>query len=243
MRVLLTRPLEDAQRTARALEDKGIGTLIAPIMTIRMLETGVISLNGVQAILLTSANGARALAESTAERALPVLAVGDATAREARSFGFERVHSAGGDVHDLARLVTRCLEPAGGPLFHVAGRDVAGDLQGLLEADGFTVRRQVLYSSEVAEDLPEQARRALLDAEIDAALFFSPRSAKAFAELVEHSPVAAECARVIAYCLSEAVAKAIGELTWRDVKVARDPTFDDLLQLVEEDAEASRRKP
>ena len=60
-----------------------------------------------------AANGARALARATQRRDLPVLAVGDATARAAREAGFESVTSAGGDVGDLAPLAAaRCAPSA-----------------------------------------------------------------------------------------------------------------------------------
>ena len=67
-------------------------------MTIRFDEDARFDLSGVQAILLTSANGARALAAAApdaAARRLPVLAVGCATARAARDAGF-RCRDGGG---------------------------------------------------------------------------------------------------------------------------------------------------
>ena len=41
-----------------------------------------------QAILVTSANGARALAEATEQRSKPIFAVGDTTAATAEGLGF-----------------------------------------------------------------------------------------------------------------------------------------------------------
>ena len=151
---LITRPREDAKPLADALAARGIAVVIEPLLAIATLPATApelaSDLAGVQAILFTSANGVRAFAELSSRRDIGVLAVGDATAAAARSVGFSAVESAGGDVADLARLAKRRLKPEAGPLFHGAGSAVAGDLASLLAADGFTLRRRMLYESQAA---------------------------------------------------------------------------------------------
>ena len=61
-RLLLTRPREDSLALAEVLARHGVDALIEPMMTIRIDEGARLDLSGAQAILLTSANGARALA-------------------------------------------------------------------------------------------------------------------------------------------------------------------------------------
>src|SRR5580704_6305794 len=109
MRALITRPRAEAEALAALLGARGIETVIEPLIEIAHGAAILPELIGVQAILCTSANGVRALARASAERGLPVLAVGDATAARARAEGFRRVESAGGDVEDLAYLVGRRL--------------------------------------------------------------------------------------------------------------------------------------
>ncbi|MEE8274408.1 MAG: uroporphyrinogen-III synthase, partial [Alphaproteobacteria bacterium] len=98
MRVLITRPREDAEALAEALAVRGVEALVEPLLEIVPLNPGDFDLAGVQAALLTSANGARALAAATGSRDVPVLAVGEATAAAARAAGFAEVAVAGGDV-------------------------------------------------------------------------------------------------------------------------------------------------
>src|SRR5262245_66205847 len=126
MRILLTRPREDAEALAATLRARGHDVTIEPLFSVFPVDDGPIDLNGVQAVLLTSANGARALAQRTARRDLGVLAVGDATAATARALGFSAVESAGGNVDDLVQLVRTRLRPDGGVLLHAAGSVVAG---------------------------------------------------------------------------------------------------------------------
>src|SRR5512138_2054943 len=134
MRILVTRPREESVRLASLLEAKGHDVLVEPLFTIEPEPDAPLDLDGVQALLMTSANGVRAFAQRSPRRDLRVFAVGDATADAARAFDFETVESASGDVGDLARLVRERVRPEDGALLHSAGSVVAGDLAGALEA-------------------------------------------------------------------------------------------------------------
>ena len=119
MKALVTRPREDSGALVDVLRDRGIEAVVEPLLEIRPRDNPTLDVTGVQALLFTSANGARAAAAATADRDLPVFAVGDATAHEAQSLGWTRVESAGGNVEDLARLVARRLKPEDGALLLV----------------------------------------------------------------------------------------------------------------------------
>lgn len=233
MRALITRPLGDAELLAEALHVRGIESAIAPMLSIEPLTGAELDLSDVQAVLLTSSNGARALAEATEDRGVRIYAVGDSTARVARNLKFFRVESASGDVEDLARLVTRRLDPADGPLLHAAGQVVARDLTGIMINAGFTLRRIVLYSAVPETEMPGTATAALSAGTIDAALFFSPRTAETFVSLAKKAGLEAHCGKVSALCLSQHVADAAGEISWRSVDVAERPNQAQLLRLVD----------
>ena len=98
MRVLITRPGEDGTALAEILRARGIESVIEPLLSIKYLDGPELKLENIQALLLTSANGVRALARRTDRRDIPVYAVGDATAMTARKAGFIQVHSAAGDL-------------------------------------------------------------------------------------------------------------------------------------------------
>ena len=234
MRVLLTRPQEDNERLAVHLAARGIETVAAPLIEIRPAERARLDTAGVQAFLVTSANGARALAAATECRDRPVLAVGEASAAAARAAGFAEVSAAGGDVDALAALAAERLDPAAGALLHAAGRYVAGDLAGRLQSAGFGVRREVLYYAETAATLPDAARQALAGRELDGALFFSPRTGGAFVRLARMADLDQDCAHLSAYCLSGAVAEAVRALPWRALRIAAAARQEALLALLED---------
>jgi uroporphyrinogen-III synthase len=232
MRVLITRPLEEAETLAAALDAQGIECMVEPLLAIRPLDTAELSLDGVQALLFTSANGVRAFASLEPRRDLPVYAIGEHSAEVARAAGFEKVESAGGAVEELARLVRTRVDPGKGTLLHGAGAVIKGDLAALLGPDGFTVRRIVLYEAAPATAFSGATVTALRDGTLDAVLFFSPRSAETFVSLAKSAGVDAACARLAAICLSPAVAGAAGTIRWRVVRIAARPEQSALLELV-----------
>lgn len=229
MRVLVTRPEADAAPLAEALAARGHSVVIEPLLAIVARPDAAVDLAGVQALALTSANGARILAERTARRDLPVFAVGDATAAAVRAAGFSDVASAGGDVADLAALMASRLDPSAGAVFHAAANRPAGDLKGRLEAAGFAVRRVALYDAVPRRAFSPTTDAALRDGRIDAVLFFSPRTGKTFVRLLSESGLTAHCGRIAAVCLSAAVAEEIEQLPWRALRIAAQPTQAALL--------------
>lgn len=233
MRVLVTRPKEDAEGFASALAARGHRASIDPMLVVHRLEGPPLDLAGAQALVMTSANGIRAFAARDANRTLPVYAVGDATAWAAREAGFGDVTSATGDVDALAALVARSLDPDKGVVFHAAAGEVAGDLGGALKKAGFEYRRAVLYETRPATALKPETVAAFQGGSIDAVALFSPRTAATFADLAVAAGIERTLAAVRAACLSQAVAKAVGGLPWAAVAVAARPDQDSLLAVLD----------
>lgn len=254
--ILVTRPAEDAEPLMAALDELGYAPLLVPMLRIVPRDDAAFDLGDAAGLLFTSANGVRALvrrAESAGNLpqalTLPVYAVGDATARTARAAGFIDVASAGGDVQALAALTAARRRPQDGPLLHVAGTDVAGDLAGLLSAQGFNIRRATLYQALAAGALPGEALAALCDGRAAGAVFFSPRTARSFVTLAVDAGETNLCRHAVAYCLSPAVADAlrfgggasaasiepmepIDPLGWKAVSTAAAPDQKSLLALL-----------
>jgi uroporphyrinogen-III synthase len=230
--VLVTRPAADAAPLVAALARLGIEAASEPLLDIVHRPGPPLDVKGVQALLVTSANGARAFAARNPERDLPVLAVGDASAAAARALGFARVESASGDVAALAELCKRRLDPGKRPLLHVAGTRVAGDLGGELGRAGFQYRREVLYEARVATRLTEATRAAIESGTLDGVLFFSPRTAASFVALVREAGIAAHLSHLAAFCLSAAVAEKARAATWGRIVVAERPEQDSLLAAI-----------
>src|SRR4026209_887732 len=133
MRVVVTRPQADGERTAAALEALGHEVLVAPL---RRDGPVVVDLAGTwSAIAVTSANALQAIgAAADKMKTLPVFAVGERSAETARLAGFAEVSSANGDVKDLVRLIAARAVGTKASLLYLAGEDRAGDFIAQLAA-------------------------------------------------------------------------------------------------------------
>jgi uroporphyrinogen-III synthase len=241
LHALVTRPRAEAAELAEALARRGIAAIIEPLLDIRYRSEPVPDLAGVQAVLCTSANGVRALAQLSGERTLPVFAVGEASAARARAEGFTEVAGAGGNVEDLVQLATGRLRPAAGRLLHVAGSVVAGDLAGALQERGFAVERAVLYEACPAQALSAATTRALAAGRVDFALFFSPRTAAVFARLAVRTGLRETMPFLTAVSISAAADAGLGPLRFRDRRIAARPDQAHLLAVLDRLLAARRR--
>ena len=219
MRVLITRPEEDAARIAALLKERGHESVTAPLLSVWFHDGPEISLDGVQAVLATSANGVRALARRTSQRDVPVFAVGPQTEEAARALGFRHVRNANGDSRTLAAATAQWAAPGRGALLHVKGAEADGTLATLLKAQGFDVQTSVLYDVAATAALPDDIRAMFARHEIDAALFFSARSAQVFRDCA----MGLDLSLVIAACISESTAAALATLSFREVRIASAP--------------------
>jgi len=185
-RVLVTRPAPAADRSAARYRAAGHQVYVAPLLVFARLDPGPDAVPPAEefaAIAATSARGIEAAAPllSPAHYALPLHAVGEATARAARVAGFAETHAADGDLTALAAALTAAV-PAGGRVLHLAGRDRSGDLAALLAPAGLTCHMVELYAMEPVDSLPQEIRTAL-SASTDPVIapVYSRRSAQALA--------------------------------------------------------------
>ena len=220
MTILLTRPRGDSAVFAALLRSRGVDSIIAPFLTIVDVTVTLEHLDDVQGCVVTSANGADALARATANRSVPVLAVGVASAERAKEHGFATVDAAGGDMESLAMLIRRRLDPLAGRLIHVSGSTIARDLADMLTSDGFVIERVVGYHAEAARGLPPAALAALRGGDLQGVAHFSPRTAAIFMRLVREADAHMFLQSLVGFCLSNAVAAALGNSGWKDLVVA-----------------------
>jgi uroporphyrinogen-III synthase len=234
-KILLTRPAADVQPLADRLTALGHKVVTEPLLDIRFLEDVALDLTDVQALAFTSANGVRALVHASPEApalGLPAFAVGAATELCARDAGFAQTHAAGGDVESLAQTIIENCDAKAGAILHIAGRERAGDLFGLLQAADFTPRRSVLYAADAISELSAATIQQIKDGAITDVVIFSPRTARQFVTLMTKAGLgdAARDMRLLA--LSARVADAAAELNFGSILVARQPNQEALLDLL-----------
>jgi uroporphyrinogen-III synthase len=233
VRLLLTRPEPDAQRTAATLRRHGHTVIIAPLLRIEALPDAEIGAGPWAAIVITSANAAHAIAAHARKNALagvPVFAVGERSAQAMRDGGFADVSSADGGVGDLARLVGERMTP-GSTLLYLAGAERSGDLAAKLGSRNFAVQTTVVYRAVAAAHLPRAVAEALAR-DIEGVLHFSRRTAEAYVNAARGGGLLASALKPAHFCLSAQIAEPLAQAGAGTIHVAQRPIETALIDLL-----------
>jgi uroporphyrinogen-III synthase len=228
--VLITRPEPGAAETASRVAALGLRPVLAPLLEIRVRPAMLPASGRLQAVLIASGNALAGL--PTAYHALPLLAVGDASAARAGAAGFTEVLSADGDADALAVLASAHCDPSGLPLLLAAGRGQSLTLAAALRARGFRVIRRAVYAATPVRLMPEPAAAALREKGLRAVLFFSAETARQFVRLLIRSGLREAVRGIDACAIGQPAATAIDTLPWRRVLRAAKPTQDAMLALL-----------
>jgi uroporphyrinogen-III synthase len=229
MRVVVTRPQVDGERTATALRARGHDVLLAPLLQV---EPVAADLSGEwRAVVITSANALSAASAAGLTR-LPLFAVGRRSADAARQAGFIDVSSADGDARDLVRLL---VARRASNLIYLAGEDRAADLTGELATHGIAVETRVVYRA-VIKPYPLALIEALRTDDLAAALHFSKRSADNYVAGARAAALLGPALALRHYCLSPAVAAPLSAAGAATVSVAPRPEESALIDLLPQPA-------
>ena len=234
MHLLVTRPGADAERTAERLRHSGHAVTLVPLLHIQPDSDAAFGPGPFGAVIMTSANAARALTHHPRRTELfgtPVFTVGGHTAQAAREAGFADVTSADGGWPELVRLVAEKRAGTAQPLLYLAAAERSGDIAGALAPHGLAVETVVIYRALKNPNLSQALRAALSDG-VEGVLHYSRRSAQTFL-------TAARCAgridavlRTNHYCLSSEVAAPLHAAGAGSVKIARRPDESALIELL-----------
>ncbi len=205
-RLLILRPQPEADATAARALALGLEPAICPLFVI-VPRVWTAPAGAFDALMLTSAAAARhGGAQLARYRALPVYAVGVATAAAARAAGFDDVRVG---VSGVAALIDGMAHDGVKAALHLAGRDTAPH-----RAAPFSLTRVAIYEAAVVDRPPLPPSGV--------ALVHSTRAAHRFAALVN------DRAAFDAVAISAAVGDVMGG-GWRSHHCA--PTPDDAAML------------
>jgi uroporphyrinogen-III synthase len=212
--VLILRPQPGADETAARARARELEPVVAPLFTIRPVDWTPPPVDRFDAILFTSANGARHGGPGLAAfQHLPCYAVGEATAAAARAAGFANVRVGPSDAAAVAAMMAA---DGIGRAFHPAAAEPAP-----FAHPGVEIDRVPVYIALPAGRLSDIAVAAIHAGAI--VLLHSPRAAEVFGDLVGERRA---ITRIVA--ISEAAAEA-AETGWAGVAVAAEPRDEALL--------------
>lgn len=234
MRLLVTRPEPDAQRTALALRQRGHEVTVVPLLRIEGVAADL-GPGPWDALVMTSANSCRAAAIHPRRSELitkPVFVVGRHSAEAAQAAGFADVTSADADAKALAKLLAARFGARDRRLLYLAGEDRAADLAADLASHGILMKTVVIYRAVKVVDFPPAARDAIMAGTIDGVLHFSRRTAEAYLSCAVGAALLDRALAPFHYCLSPQVARPLLQAGAATVRVAARPDEAALVELV-----------
>ena len=224
MRILLTRPQEEAQELAQRLRDMGHEALVSPLMQTVPLAAIPPHLD-CDAVLATSARAFRFCDANLSGgnwSEIPLFCVGEKTAGAASRAGFSQASCIAPNVADLLKAIGEHL-PASARLIYLAGKDRKPGLEDGLRAARYDVRTLVVYETAAVDSLDAEAADCLATGALDAAMHFSRRSAELFTSAVHRAGLADAAARLRHVCISADAAKGLEALQPGKIAIASTP--------------------
>ena len=223
MKLFILRPEPGASASAEKARALGLDTMVTPLFEVRPVKWIAPDPARFDGLLLTSANAVRHGGESLETmKALPVYAVGEATAAVARESGFKVKKVGNGNVDDLLAALPadlRLLHPCG---FH--RRPPVNPPQKITSACAYRTKPA----------MPGPEFRAISGQLV---AVHSAEAAKRLAELV--LPVERKTTLIAAISQQAAVAVGLG---WKHIAIAAEPSDDAVLALAARLCDKSRPK-
>jgi uroporphyrinogen-III synthase len=214
--IAVLRPEPGNAATAAAIEALGLTAIRLPLFEVHAIDWVAPDVSRFDALLLTSANASRHAGPGLgALRALPVHAVGDATAAAAREAGLEVVAVGDGDG---AALIAAAAASGVGRALLLGGRDRA------VEEHPIIAEAIAVYASEpvaVALETLDQLAKSVV-------LIHSARAARRVADLVDRAGIDRRTIRIAA--ISAATADAAGG-DWERIAATAVPDDTGLIAL------------
>lgn len=239
-RVLVPRP--EAGELSRLLRARGAIPVAIPLIEIRPVDPGgrldaaVRAIGRYAWVVVTSANGARAIVDRL--RALAVeppagvrwAAVGPATAAELATGGIQasvvpRAGTAVAIVEELDSL-------AGARVLLPRSRVAAGDLPAALTARGARVEEVPAYDTVIGPETSRAPLAEALDTGLQAAIFTSASTVAGFVRLAGDASVA--LAGVATVCIGPATARALEGVRVKPSRIAAARSPESLIHALEE---------
>ncbi|MEO1702865.1 MAG: uroporphyrinogen-III synthase [Pseudomonadota bacterium] len=214
-RIVVTRPEPGASATERVLRERGFDVLKRPLT--QLVPVSVDSdlrqaFFTVDYIIITSANAIRHAPGGflQAVRTVPVLAVGEATAQQARDLGMADVTSVNGDADSVADEAPRLFKN-GARIGYFCGKLRRDTVETALSAHGFDVVIAETYKTEKVSQITDKFRSDLLTFFPDAASIFSGVSAQILSDTIAEPDIRQAFENKPVFAISDRAAKGLTE--------------------------------
>lgn len=224
-RILITRPEPGAARTAERLQRIGFEPVVVPLARIERLafEFPESEFDGLVVTSAQALNGG----DFSQLSSLPVIAVGEMTAKAARKAGFSSIVTANGSVESVAECAVLKFK-RGARLLYLCGTVRRSELETLLSGAGLMVKVIETYSAAPVEYSEAALVEMLGSQPFDAVVLMSAVAAELFRGLAAMP----QFQNALLICFSPRIAEA-AKAAGSSIAVTQEATEESLVDLLQ----------
>ncbi len=217
MHILLTRPLEDCTEMILRLKSLGHQVSHIPLLNICKIQNEDINFSDYKGIIFTSANAVKFLELKNINKNMICFCVGSATEKKARSFGFQNVISAEGNVENLKELILQNFDKKSGKLVYVSGENISVDLDKHLLIEGYNIKRIVNYKTNHNKKFDENFVSELKQNMPEIVYVYSQNSASSFLNFIKTYHSEGLWMNTNLMCIGEKTSTILNEIKWKKI--------------------------
>ena len=217
MHILLTRPLEDCHEMILKFQSLGHEISHLPLINIEGLKYEPLNYSEFKGIIFTSSNAIKFLDIKNIDKKIACFCVGSATEKKARSFGFQKVFSADGNVNNLKELILQNFNSSEGKLLYVSGEIVSSNLDSELISNGYTIERVINYRTNSIQKYDEVFIEKLKLKMPEITYVYSQNSAINFLKMIKNYQLETLWMNTNLMCIGEKTSSILNEIKWKKI--------------------------
>jgi len=217
MHILLTRPLEDCTELILKFQSLGNKVSHLPLLKLEKINYDESFLSDLKGIIFTSANAVKFLDLKTINKKVLCFCVGNATEKKARSFGFQNVIAAEGNVKNLKEMILKNFNQKDGKMIYVSGETISIDLDQQLLKEGYNIKRIINYRAIHNENLNNKFFEQLKLNMPDIVYVYSQNSAKSFLKFIKLYQSDNLWMNTNLMCIGEKTSAILNEIKWKKI--------------------------
>ena len=217
MHILLTRPLEDCSELILKFQSLGHKVSHLPVIKVEKMNYKHFNFMEYDGIIFTSANAVKYLDVKNINKKLICFCVGNATEKKARSFGFQNVVTAEGNVENLKELILRNFDKKNKKLIYVSGEMISINLDQQLSEEGYDIQRIINYKTTHNERFHDNFIEALKSNMPDIVYVYSKNSALSFLKFIKLYNSESLWLHTNLMCVGEKTSSILNEIKWKKI--------------------------
>lgn len=222
MKILITRPIDEAKALAEELADLGYQPVISPLLEIELFHNLDFQIfDKYDGIIISSRNAIKAIAR--ANKSLKLFIVGEQTTEAAKKLGFANSIYMGANIEKLKEAMQHRNN-----LLYLSGVDISDDLSSLENK----FDRLEVYQAKRVESAPGNFLDFIKLHNLRLCLFFSKRTAQIFLDFVKEYKLESYCGNIIVLSLSANINDCLKDLNLHSYYISEEPTLRSMIDSI-----------